>query len=213
MCSWRQFTLLLFIPCLSAAAVVDTQSTGESLTGDRTLVSEEGKFELGFFCPAGDSNYYVGIWYREIPGRTVIWVMNRDRPVAGPSSSELTVAQDGNLVLLLLKRNQRKETIWSSSSSTRTCNDEAAEAVLLDTGNPVLRCRKVGNSPAITWQSFDHPTDTLMPGAWIGLNKSTGEYQALRSWRTATDPSTGLYMDRVDPHGSGQYAFMWNVLG
>jgi hypothetical protein len=68
----------------------------ESLTGNRTLVSAGGKFELGFFSPAGGgggSNYYVGIWYKRIPGRTVIWVLNRDSPVADPASAELTVAQ------------------------------------------------------------------------------------------------------------------------
>ncbi|KAF8683608.1 hypothetical protein HU200_044529 [Digitaria exilis] len=178
----------------------------------RGRVSSGGQFELGFFSPSGgnsNSNYYVGIWYKRIPGRTVIWVMNRDSPITDPSSAELTVAPDGNL--LLLTRNRPQEAIWSSNStgSRGGGDDDTAVAVLLDSGNLVLRGR-CGNSSAVVWQNFDHPTDTLVPGGWVGLNKSNGAYQALRSWRSATDPSTGLYTDRVDPRGSGQYEFLWN---
>lgn len=200
--------------CLGfSVAATDTLSVGESLTGNRTLVSKGRKFELGFFSPPTDnSGYYVGIWYKQIPGRTVIWVMNRDCPVSDPSSAELTVAPDRSLVLLL-NGNRSKKPIWSSTSKKinytvlRTSNDESVVvAVLLDTGNLVLRNTLEEN----IWQSFEHPTDTLVPGGRVGLKKRTGAYQALVSWRSAVDPSTGLYMDRVDPHGSGQYAFMWN---
>ncbi|VAI07487.1 unnamed protein product [Triticum turgidum subsp. durum] len=203
--------LLLLLQSLSSSATAVASvslSVGESITGNRTLVSEGGKFELGFFSPAGDSTYYVGIWYKQIPAQTVIWVMNRDRPVSDPSSSELTLAPDGNLVLLL-NENQQKRPIWSSTSHARTSNGPVV-AALLDSGNLVLRGRQPGNSSEVMWQSFEHPTDTLMPGGWVGLNKSTGAYQALVSWRSAVDPSTGLYVDRVDPSGSGQYTFSWN---
>ncbi|KAJ1297847.1 hypothetical protein BS78_01G409100 [Paspalum vaginatum] len=209
MCLWRLLALLFLLPCSSAAAS-DTLSAEESLSGNLTLVSAGGTFELGFFSPAGNSNYYVGIWYKQIPGRTVIWVMNRDSPVADPSSAELTLAQDGSLALLTGNGNRSKEPIWSSNSTGSRDDDTAAVAVLLDTGNFALHGRRGGNSSAIVWQSFDHPTDTLVPGGSVGLNKRTGAYQALRSWRSATDPSTGLYTDRVDPYGSDQYVFLWN---
>ncbi|KAK1602652.1 hypothetical protein QYE76_007647 [Lolium multiflorum] len=212
MISWHKLSLLLLLDCLSfsAAAAADTLYLGESLTGNRTLVSEGGKFELGFFSPAGNGNssYYAGIWYKQIPVQTVIWVMNRDLPLSDPSSAELTVAPDGNL-LLLQNGNQTKKPIWSSTNSSYARPSVGpVVAVLLDTGNLVLR----GNSSQrIAWQSFDHPTDTLVPGGRVGLNKRTGEYQALVSWRSADDPSTGWYTDRVDPFGvSGQYTFLWN---
>ncbi|XP_062209195.1 G-type lectin S-receptor-like serine/threonine-protein kinase At2g19130 [Phragmites australis] len=214
MCASRHVALLLLLPCLSlcpsgSAAANDTLAAGGSLTGNRTLVSAGGQFELGFFSPPGSAKYYVGIWYKQIPVQTAIWAMNRDVPVSDPSSVELTVAQDGSLVLLVAG-NRSKEPIWSSNS-TGSCDDGTVAAVLLDTGNLQVLCGRQGsNTSAIIWQSFDHPTDTLVPGGWVELNKSTGAYQALRSWRSATDPSTGLYMDQVDPHGSGRFAFLWN---
>uniref|UniRef100_A0ACD5TW18 Uncharacterized protein n=1 Tax=Avena sativa TaxID=4498 RepID=A0ACD5TW18_AVESA len=217
--SWRKLSLVILLECLSfssAAAAADTLSVGESLAGNRTLVSEGGKFELGFFSPAGngDSGYYVGIWYKQIPVQTVIWVMNRDLQVSDPSSAELTVAPDGNLVLLQ-NGNQTKVPIWSSNDTAGHARPSTGSvvAVLLDTGNLVLRGGGQpgrSSSEQIAWQSFDHPTDTLVPGGWIGLNKRTGAYQALVSWRSAADPSTGPYTDRVDPLGSGQYTFVWN---
>ena len=73
-------------------------------------------------------------------------------------------------------------------------------AVLMNTGNLVIR----SSNGTTLWQSFEHPTDTLVPGGWVGLNKSSGAYQALVSWRSAVHPSTGLYVERVDPSGSGQ---------
>ncbi|KAL6907525.1 hypothetical protein ACP4OV_002564 [Aristida adscensionis] len=216
MCSWRRIALLLLLPCLSplrpgvSAAANDTLAAGEPLTGNRTLVSAGGTFELGFFSPPNSSSHYVGIWYKRIPVQTPTWVMNRDAPVPDPSSAVLIVSQDGNLALVGAGRNQPREPIWSSNS-TRPCADGAVTAVLLDTGNLQVLCGAQGsNSSAIVWQSFDHPTDTLVPGGWVGLNKSTGAFQALRAWRSAADPSTGLYMDRVDPGGSGRYAFLWN---
>ncbi|KAL6884696.1 hypothetical protein ACP4OV_010632 [Aristida adscensionis] len=224
--SWRRHVAaLLVLPCFlspwppcpsaSAAAAGDTLAAGESLSGNRTLVSAGGRFELGFFSPPGNSTqFYVGIWYAQIlPVQTVIWEINRDAPVPGPSSAELAVSPDGNLILRRRAGAASGEPIWSSNT-TRSCgNGAAAAAVLLDTGNLQVLCGGGGNSSAaaaVAWQSFDHPTDTLMPGGWVALNKSTGAHQSLRSWRSAGDPSTGPYMIRVDPYGSGRFAFIWN---
>ena len=35
----------------------------QSISGDQTIVSAGGMFELGFFKPDQISNYYIGIWY------------------------------------------------------------------------------------------------------------------------------------------------------
>ncbi|KAK3032646.1 hypothetical protein RJ639_036606, partial [Escallonia herrerae] len=69
--------------------------------------------------------------------------------------------------------------------------------VLLDTGNLVL-----GNELNVVWQSFDHPTDTFLPGGKLGLDKSTNRSQVLTSWRSSDDPSSGNFSFGIDPSGS-----------
>ncbi|XP_028800913.1 G-type lectin S-receptor-like serine/threonine-protein kinase At4g27290 [Neltuma alba] len=71
--------LLLIFPPFSSASDVITHD--QPLPDGRTLVSKDGIFELGFFSPGGSTHRYVGIWYKSIPQKTVVWVANREKPV------------------------------------------------------------------------------------------------------------------------------------
>ncbi|XP_038981798.1 G-type lectin S-receptor-like serine/threonine-protein kinase At2g19130 [Phoenix dactylifera] len=203
-CSSLSFLLFFLFSSLNIQRCVatDSISSGQALSGNQTIVSKERNFELGFFTPGNSHNYYIGIWYKKISKQTVIWVANRETPVSSPSSSELKISEDGNLVLI----NQFKHPIWSSNSTPKTKNSTVA--VLLETGNLVLK--DLDHPSAVIWQSFDHPTDTLMPGGWIGVNKITGEVQSLIPWKNFKDPAPGPYVDRVDPSESGQFVLQWN---
>jgi hypothetical protein len=44
-----------------------------------------------------------------------------------------------------------------------------------------------GSSGGILWPSFDHPTNTLVPGMKIGRNLWTDTEWYLRSWKAAND--------------------------
>ncbi|KAI3427523.1 uncharacterized protein J3R85_009348 [Psidium guajava] len=80
------------------AAATSTLSMGQSFTSSDTLVSSGGVFELGFFSPGNPSHTYLGIWYKKIKERTIVWVGNRD-PAVTTSSPALSI--DGaNLVIL-----------------------------------------------------------------------------------------------------------------
>ncbi|XP_010928282.1 G-type lectin S-receptor-like serine/threonine-protein kinase At2g19130 [Elaeis guineensis] len=178
----------------------DTLYPGQSLSGNQTIVSQGGIFELGFFTPGNISkNFYIGIWYKQIPVRAVVWIANRDHPISETGASELKISEDGNLVLT-----QSKIQVWSSNVTTTTSSSTVA--VLLDTGNLVLR--NSSNSSAALWQSFDHPTDTWLPNQKLGLNRITGKNQLVTSWRNLEDPSTGLFSEGIDPKGTDQY-FLW----
>ncbi|KAK2995058.1 hypothetical protein RJ640_024516 [Escallonia rubra] len=61
------------------------------------------------------------------------------------------------------------------------------------------------------WQSFDHPTDTWLPGAKLGIDKRTGKIQLLTSWKNPDDPSPGLFSVGIDPGGSNEYVMKWNM--
>uniref|UniRef100_A0A8I6YR44 non-specific serine/threonine protein kinase n=1 Tax=Hordeum vulgare subsp. vulgare TaxID=112509 RepID=A0A8I6YR44_HORVV len=75
--------------------------------------------------------------------------------------------------------------------------------MLLSSGNLILT--DSSNSSEVLWQSFDHPTDTLFPGAKLGWDKLTGLNRRLVSWKNLNDPTTGLYCDGLDPSGLNQF--------
>ena len=55
-----------------ADAFTDTILQGQSISTSQTIISAAGNFELGFFKPGNSTNYYVGIWYKKVPERTVV---------------------------------------------------------------------------------------------------------------------------------------------
>ncbi|XVF70192.1 hypothetical protein PTKIN_Ptkin11bG0141400 [Pterospermum kingtungense] len=178
---------------------MNTLYPGKSLSGNQTISSNNGRFELGFFKPGNSTHYYVGIWYRELPVQTVVWVANRDKPLLDPSTSRLQLSEKGNLVLF----NQSDIPLWSTGSSSNSM--DSTVAVLEDSGNLVLK-----NSSVIVWQSFDHPTDTWLSGAKLGINKMTKKGQIYIAWSNSTDPAPGPYSLRLDPNGTSWYHILKN---
>ncbi|KAF8024017.1 hypothetical protein BT93_F1272 [Corymbia citriodora subsp. variegata] len=190
--------ICLFIVCLSVfglSIATDTLSSGQSMKDGETLVSSGQIFELGFFSPGNSQNRYFGMWYKITP-ETVVWVANRDNPLTD-SHGFLTFSHDGDLALV----NQSKSVVWSSNMS-RVLKNPVAQ--LLDTGNLVLRESTGLNSDVYTWQSFDHPSDTLLPGMKLGWDLKTGLERRLTSWKSMDDPSPGDYTCRLNIHGLPQ---------
>ncbi|MFS8012536.1 putative bulb-type lectin domain-containing protein [Helianthus anomalus] len=54
------------------------------------------------------------------------------------------------------------------------------------------------------WQSFDHPTDTLLAGMKLGKDLVIGVDRYLTSWKSMDDPSPGLYVSWMDTNGYPQ---------
>ncbi|BBH01877.1 HXXXD-type acyl-transferase family protein [Prunus dulcis] len=164
---------------------VDIISPSQSISDNTTLVSSDGSFELGFFSPGSSTNRYLGIWYKNIPGRTVVWVANRCNPI-NDSSGVLMINSTGNLVLF----GQNESVVWSTSSVKRV---ENAMVQLLDSGNLVVRDVKDGISGPYLWQSFDYPSDTLLPGMKLGWDLRTGLKRHISAWRNSEDPCPGNF--------------------
>ncbi|KAJ4763823.1 Serine/threonine-protein kinase [Rhynchospora pubera] len=209
--SFFVYQLFLIVFVLHATTTIATTSLfpGQSLSGNQTLTSPKAEFRLGFFSPQNTStknSYYIGIWFNKMQNQ-VLWVANRDTPVLDPNTSQLTISQDGKLVLL----DQSQTTIWSSNITQKLRTNRSLIATLLDTGNLVLT--DSSNSSDVVWQSFDYPADTLMAGEWFGVNPVTGAGQSLTSWKNLQDPATGIYSFELYPPGagsSGQYVLIWN---
>ncbi|KAK9056357.1 hypothetical protein SSX86_027447 [Deinandra increscens subsp. villosa] len=184
------FISSILLPCFILA--IDTITSTKPLTGNQTLVSEGEVFELGFF-DLGNNDLYIGIWYKQIEKRTYVWVANRDSPVSS-SSSKLTIGENGNVIL----QNEFETAVWSSNQSVTEVNTVAQ---LLDSGNFVLRLENDSNPQNYIWQSFENPTDTLLPGMKLGLNRKTGVNRFLQSWKTDADPGSGEYSFKMNTDG------------
>lgn len=156
-----------------------------------TLVSAGEEFELGFFSPRGssDSRRYVGIWYYGTDPPIVVWVANRDDPLIGLNASFGLV--DGDLQLRHEGPAIRLNNVTGSNSSTLVVK-------LLDTGNLVLL--EDDRSKTVLWQSFDHPTDTFLPGMLM-----INDFK-LTSWFSQEDPKQGTFtFQRDQESGSSEY--------
>ncbi|CAM8991583.1 unnamed protein product [Rhodiola kirilowii] len=187
--------LLSLIPLFASqvqGSSSDTISASQHLNTNQTLISPNGVFRLGFFSPSPTSNkhYYLGIWYNSIPDKKVVWVANRDNPITTPSNASLLLTHSGNLVIFQNLDN----LVWSTNQSTPLTN---LSAQLSDTGNFVVRAGDGG----VIWQSFDHPTDTLLPGMKLGWNFKTNSSRFIRSWKSPENPSSGDFSFVLNPLG------------
>ncbi|XP_017980127.1 PREDICTED: G-type lectin S-receptor-like serine/threonine-protein kinase At4g27290 [Theobroma cacao] len=185
-----KITLLSFFTRFSVG--IDSFTSSESLSDGRTLVSRDGIFELGFFRPGSSMNRYLGVWYKKIPVRTVVWVANRRNPI-NDSYGMLLFNSKGNLMLF----SRSNGVVWSTNS-TKIARKPIVQ--LLDSGNLVIRDESGdGNSErTLSWQSFDYPTDTILPGMKLGWDLRTGLDRRLTAWKSSDDPSPGDFTVGVE---------------
>ncbi|KAJ7948546.1 S-receptor-like serine/threonine-protein kinase [Quillaja saponaria] len=175
------FYLLFSYSKVSAAA--DTITSSQNLTDGKTLISKNGSFELGFFSPGQSNNRYMGMWYKNIPVQTIVWVANRQKPIKDLSGLLLIDSSTGNLVL-----SQNKTVVWAATLKRKAQNPVLQ---LLDSGNLVLREANDENSENFLWQSFDYPSDTLLPGMKLGKDFRNCLDRQVTAWKNQYDPSPG----------------------
>ncbi|KAJ7298983.1 hypothetical protein O6H91_11G102400 [Diphasiastrum complanatum] len=169
---------LLFI--FAPSIVSQTISLGSTLTPTGNLwVSPGNAFALGFYN-LGQGIYSVGVFYHKQIS-TVVWTAGRNLTVTKDAILEL--GQDGNLVLY--NSSSKAVTVWES----KTSGQNVVGADMNDTGNFVL----VNSSSQFVWQSFQYPTDTLVPGQQLmtGTNLSTVQADSSISTYTLTLETNG----------------------
>ncbi|XP_010268929.1 PREDICTED: G-type lectin S-receptor-like serine/threonine-protein kinase At1g11330 [Nelumbo nucifera] len=191
---WPSPLISLFILCSSLLPLCSGKyriTAGETISGNHTIISAGETFALGFFSPGNSTNRYLGIWYNNIPQQTVVWVANREAPLFNNSSGVFTVADDGNLMVL----DGSKKVLWSSNISVADVDKNNTIGLLMDSGNLVLRN---SNNTADLWQSFDYPSDTILPGMRVSLNLKTGQSIHATSWISEDDPAPGEFNLAID---------------
>ncbi|GKE55278.1 putative receptor protein kinase ZmPK1, partial [Tanacetum coccineum] len=141
------------------------------------LISPNRLYTAGFH-EVGENAYGFAVWFSEqvatTGSRTMVWMANRDEPVNG-KRSKLSLEKDGNLVLV----DAGRRVIWSTNTKSTS---PLVQLQLNNTGNLVLH--ELGQP---IWQSFDHPTDTLLP------NQPFTKNTQLVSSRSPSNYSSGFY--------------------
>ncbi|KAL4601324.1 hypothetical protein ACB092_11G264400 [Castanea dentata] len=155
------FVITLLVP---AIAQVNTNiSVGSALfaTDDNsTWTSPSGDFSFGFRrFPGQQDQFLLAIWFAKIPDETIVWSANGDYPAERESKVELNTAGQ-----LELKAPGGWE-LWRSSSNE---NPQVSNGAMLDTGNFVI----TSTNSSILWNSFDEPTNTMLPTQVLGFGNS-----------------------------------------
>ncbi|KAL1821351.1 hypothetical protein DCAR_0417770 [Daucus carota subsp. sativus] len=154
------------------------------------------RFACGFYCNGKCDSYLLAIFLVQTNSASmivsptvsfpqVVWSANRDHPVKINATLKLT--SDGDLVL----RDADGSVAWS----TKTAGKSVAGLALTDTGNLVLHSKR----KAVVWQSFDHPTDALVPG------QTLTDGQKLISSVSKTDSRVSIYSFLVNDEGVFAY--------
>ncbi|OVA09482.1 Protein kinase domain [Macleaya cordata] len=154
---------------------------------NQVWLSKNGTFAFGFNPVDSLDQFQLAIWYAELPGdRITVWSPNRDSLVGKDAILEL--GNTGNLILV-----DRKITIWTSNTSRAGVK----YAEMSDSGNFILY--NTTHNPV--WQSFSHPSDTLLPGQplTVSLELTTsksplhgGGYYTLKMLQQPTSLSLAL---------------------
>ncbi|EEC67605.1 hypothetical protein OsI_34978 [Oryza sativa Indica Group] len=162
------FVVSLSRPFPCAAAARDSLLRGASIAVEDhatdVLLSPDGTFACGFYV-VSPTVFTFSVWFARAADRAVVWSANRGRPV---HSKRSRLKLNGRRRALVLT-DYDGEVVWNSTvSANATATATAARARLHDSGNLAVEDAS-GN---VLWQSFDHPTDTLLPTQRIAAGEA-----------------------------------------
>ncbi|KAJ0053301.1 hypothetical protein Pint_02135 [Pistacia integerrima] len=179
--SWLMVFVLFM--CFSLKSNVsfgaDTIFANQSLSGDRTIVSEGGTFELGFFKPGGNL-----VLFNE--SRIPVWSTNLNSTNStGSASIEAVLLDEGNLVL----RN------WSSNSSMPLWQSFENPTDTWLPGMKIRRNKRTKENQLLTsWKNKEDPASGLFS---LGLDPS-GLDQYVILWNYSEQYwSSGLWNGQI----------------
>ncbi|KAJ0866157.1 putative protein kinase RLK-Pelle-SD-2b family [Helianthus annuus] len=156
------------------------------------------KFACGFYCNGTCTSYLFAVFIVQTNSASgivqpasgfpqVVWSANRDYPVSYGAVLNLTAT--GELVL----HDVDGSKVWS----TNTAEKSVAGLNMTDDGNLVL----VDISGSMVWQSFDHPTDCLLPGQTLSQGQQLIPSVSSTNWTA----QKGLFSLQVTDNGLYAY--------
>ncbi|XP_030940642.1 G-type lectin S-receptor-like serine/threonine-protein kinase LECRK1 [Quercus lobata] len=197
--------ITLLVP---AIAQVNTNiSVGSALfaTDDNsTWTSPSGDFSFGFRrLPGQQDQFLLAIWFAKIPDETIVWSANGRYPAERESKVELNTA--GQLVLKV----PGGWELWRSSNND---NPQVSNGAMLDTGNFAI----TSTNSSILWNSFDEPTNTMLPTQVLGFRSSlfstmsqksygVGKFQLRFRQQNISNSSYGLILNQIGVYTQNTY--------
>ncbi|GLT75657.1 hypothetical protein SLA2020_473620 [Shorea laevis] len=196
-----------FLVLAAAQGASRTVSVGDFLTAnDQSLTwqSPLGDFELGFRrAPDQPDRFLLAIWFAKIPEKTIVWSANGDNLVEIESKVELTSSG------LVLTAPSGMKLWWTNSTQGGTGG--VSHAAMLDTGNFVVASRNLDN----IWESFQNPTDTILPGQELGLNSTLSSAFSVTSYKKGKFQlrftSESLVLNQIDVYTGKPFHFYFNI--
>ncbi|KAJ6758575.1 G-TYPE LECTIN S-RECEPTOR-LIKE SERINE/THREONINE-PROTEIN KINASE SD2-5 [Salix koriyanagi] len=109
------------------------------------LISNNSDFAFGFSTTDDVTRFLLNIVH--LGSSKVIWSANRGSPVS--NSDNFIFGEDGKVSL-----QKGEDVVWAADTGGK----RVSAIEMLDSGNLVL----LGNDTTVLWQSFSHPTNTLI---------------------------------------------------
>ncbi|KAJ0725292.1 putative protein kinase RLK-Pelle-SD-2b family [Helianthus annuus] len=179
--------------CCYAAVFRD----GSSVRPNLIRGSSGPSFACGFYCNGNCTSYLFSVFIVQTNGTSfiddftgipqVVWSANREHPVSYGAVLNLTAT--GELVL----QDVDGSIVWS----TNTTEKSVAGLNLTDDGNLVL----FDVNSSVVWQSFNYPTDCLLPGQRLFQGQQLIPSVSLTDWTA----QQGLFSLEVTDKGLFAY--------
>ncbi|KAH8479835.1 hypothetical protein H0E87_030151 [Populus deltoides] len=154
------------------------------------LISSNRNFTASISNSEENPPYYFFITH--VKSNAIIWIANRNHPIS--DSDKLYLTTNG-LAINSTYNSSTTSVVWSTEGLSPGSQVSAME--LRDSGNLVLLDR---NNVSL-WESFDHPTDTIVMGQSLAVGTSVDCYNA------ENDRSVGDYRLVVT---GGDAVLQWN---
>ncbi|KAK7838926.1 g-type lectin s-receptor-like serine/threonine-protein kinase ces101 [Quercus suber] len=86
-----------------------------------------------------------------------------------------------------------KKVVWVTNRDNPIA-DKSGILMIDELGNFILREQNSdGSTRQVLWQSFDYPTDTLLPGMKLGISMKTTDIWSLTWWISENNPAKGTF--------------------
>ncbi|XP_078430696.1 curculin-like (mannose-binding) lectin family protein / PAN domain-containing protein [Wolffia australiana] len=184
------WVVVFFLPTLLHSADSLIPLGSKLAVGETTRwVSPSGRFAVGFFNLSDQPyRFGVGVLFLSPAIPIVVWAAGAGESVSG--GSYLLLSDVGELVLF---DSSRGAIAWTSNTSLSS----VVSGDLLDDGNLVL----LGENRAVLWQSFDTPSDTLVPGQKLASGqtlRAAGQSSVASYYALSVEPAKGMALSWED---------------